>query len=107
MVNNDFMDIFSQVREMLPTIRLRHGGDGGPKKPKARVHPMVKVKIYVEKHNLRLIDFFNKFDKDGSMSVTHEEFEEGIKVVFLEFWYKYLIFFYHVFPPLYFFLIIS
>lgn len=51
-----------------------------PPKPKARVHPMVKLVNYIEKHELRLVDFFNKFDKDGSMSVTHEEFVEGIEV---------------------------
>ena len=51
-----------------------------PQKPKAKVHPMVKLVNYIEKHELRLVDFFNKFDKDGSMSVTHEEFVEGIEV---------------------------
>ena len=35
----------------------------------------------VAEDNLKaLIDFFNKFDKDGSMSVTRDEFHEGIKV---------------------------
>ena len=27
-----------------------------------------------------MIDFFNHFDKDGSMSVTREEFAQGIEV---------------------------
>ena len=80
LVNNDFLDIYMKVKEHLPDLKMRHGGDGVPKKPKARVHPMVKLKNYVEKSNLRLIDFFNRFDKDKSMSVTREEFAQGIEV---------------------------
>ena len=65
---------------MLPSIKVRHGGEGVPQKAKARVHPMVKLKNYIDKNNLRLVDFFNKFDKDHSMSVTREEFAAGIEV---------------------------
>lgn len=79
MVNNDFLELYGKVKELLPELKLRHGGDGVPKKPKARVHPFVKLKNYIEKHNLRLVDFFNKFDKDHSMSVTREEFAQGIE----------------------------
>ena len=80
MVNKDFEDVFKQVQEQIPDIKLAHGGMEPPPKPKAKVHPMVKLVNYIEKHELRLVDFFNKFDKDGSMSVTHEEFVEGIEV---------------------------
>ncbi len=41
MVNNDFHDVFNALREQLPNIRMKHGGDRIKKKPKARVHPMV------------------------------------------------------------------
>jgi len=44
---------------------------------------MVKLANYIQKNNLRLVDFFNKFDKDGSMSVTYEEFEQGIEVWYI------------------------
>ena len=80
LVNKDFEDIFRQVREQLPQLKMRHGGMEAPLKPKARMHPMVKLMAYIDKNNLRLVDFFNKFDKDGSMSVTHEEFKQGLKV---------------------------
>ncbi|XP_053374994.1 leucine-rich repeat-containing protein 74B-like isoform X4 [Mercenaria mercenaria] len=79
LVNKDFEDVFKQVQEQIPDIQLTHGGMEPPPKPKAKVHPMVKLVNYIEKHELRLVDFFNKFDKDGSMSVTHEEFVEGIE----------------------------
>lgn len=62
---------------------MKHGGMEPPKKPKAPVHPMVKLANYIQKNNLRLVDFFNKFDKDGSMSVTYEEFEQGIEVWYI------------------------
>lgn len=79
LVNKDFDDIFKQVQEQVPDIKMRHGGMEPPKKPRARIHPMVKLTNYIEKNNLRLVDFFNKFDKDGSMSVTYEEFQQGIE----------------------------
>ncbi|XP_061162223.1 leucine-rich repeat-containing protein 74B-like isoform X5 [Saccostrea echinata] len=79
LVNKDFDDIFKQVQEQIPDIKMRHGGMEPPKKPRARIHPMVKLTNYIEKNNLRLVDFFNKFDKDGSMSVTYEEFQQGIE----------------------------
>ncbi|XP_052800745.1 leucine-rich repeat-containing protein 74B-like isoform X9 [Mya arenaria] len=79
LVNKDFEEVYGQVREQIPDIRMTHGGMEPPPKPKAKVHPMTKLVNYIEKHELRLVDFFNKFDKDGSMSVTHEEFLEGIE----------------------------
>ncbi|XP_069136436.1 leucine-rich repeat-containing protein 74B-like isoform X4 [Argopecten irradians] len=79
LVNNDFNDIYKQVQEQCPDMKLKHGGMEPPKKPKKPVHPMVKLANYIQKNNLRLVDFFNKFDKDGSMSVTYEEFQQGIE----------------------------
>ena len=79
-MNKDFEEIFKQVQEQLPQLKMRHGGMEPPLKPKARMHPMVKLMAYIDKNNLRLVDFFNKFDKDGSMSVTHDEFRQGLKV---------------------------
>ena len=68
------------MQDQIPDIKMRHGGMEPPAKPRARIHPMIKLTNYIEKNNLRLVEFFNKFDKDGSMSVTYEEFEQGIEV---------------------------
>jgi hypothetical protein len=65
---------------VFPKIEVKTGNDGIKLKPKIAIHPIVKLRNYIEKHHLKLIDFFNKFDKDGSMSVTRDEFQEGIKV---------------------------
>ncbi|KAL9985644.1 hypothetical protein ACROYT_G008067 [Oculina patagonica] len=37
------------------------------------------LKQYVEEKNYRLIDLFNQFDKDNSLSVTRDEFRQGLK----------------------------
>jgi len=80
LVNKDFEDIFKQVKEQLPNIKMKHGGMEPPQKPKAKVHPMVKLMNYIEKNNLKLIDFFSQLDKDGSMCISYDEFEQGLEV---------------------------
>lgn len=37
------------------------------------------LKKYVEDKNYRLVDLFNQFDKDHSLSVTRDEFRQGLK----------------------------
>ena len=39
------------------------------------------LKKYVEDKNYRLVDLFNQFDKDHSLSVTREEFRTGLKSI--------------------------
>ena len=68
------------MKEVRPSLKITHGGMQVEVKPKKRINPMVKLQRFIQKNNLRLVDFFNKFDKDGSMSVTYDEFEEGLKV---------------------------
>lgn len=80
LVNSDFGDILKKVREQLPALKVRTGGDGVPLRPKAKLHPMTKLTNYIEKNNLRLVDFFRTLDKDGSMGVTREEFSQGLAV---------------------------
>ena len=45
-----------------------------------QLDPMTKLRNYMEENNLRLVDFFNQFDQDHSMSVTREEFKIGVEV---------------------------
>jgi hypothetical protein len=68
LVNKDFEDIFKQVKEQLPNIKMKHGGMEPPQKPKAKVHPMVKLMNYIEKNNIKLIDFFSQLDKRKTYS---------------------------------------
>jgi hypothetical protein len=49
------------------------------KKPRVPLHPLKKLKNYIDKHQIKLIDLFNKFDSDGSLSVTKAQFIQGIR----------------------------
>lgn len=42
---------------------------------------MMKLQNYITKYQLKLVDFFLEFDKDGSMCVSREEFAQGIQVL--------------------------
>lgn len=77
LVNNDFFDIFKKVKEQIPKMHLHHGGDGIPNRPKARVHPLNKVKNYLEKYNIRPMELFN--DSEHSMRVSRIDFVRGIQ----------------------------
>ncbi|KAH9525763.1 hypothetical protein Btru_002300 [Bulinus truncatus] len=77
-VNKDFVALWKQVEEQFPKLKLTHGGTEIPLKPKQKVHPLAKVTSFINAKNIRLIDFFNRYDKDGSMNVTRDEFKQGI-----------------------------
>ncbi|XP_064619358.1 leucine-rich repeat-containing protein 74B-like isoform X2 [Lineus longissimus] len=79
LVNKDFREMAQQVKEQLPDLNIHTGGDSLPTRPKARIHPMLKLRNYIAKHDLKLIDVFNKWDTDKSMSVTYEEFVAGVE----------------------------
>ena len=39
------------------------------------------MKTYCDEHCINIVELFSRFDADGSMSVTHEEFKLGLKVI--------------------------
>ena len=45
-----------------------------------RRNPYEKLKKYVKSSGYRLIDLFKDFDKDGSDTITKEEFIKGLEV---------------------------
>jgi Ca2+-binding EF-hand superfamily protein len=45
-----------------------------------RRNPYEKLKKYVKSAGYRLIDLFKDFDKDGSETITTEEFTKGLEV---------------------------
>ncbi|WAR18833.1 CDPK1-like protein, partial [Mya arenaria] len=45
-----------------------------------RRHPFEKLRKYVQSAGYRLVDLFRDFDKDGSCTITFEEFERGLKM---------------------------
>lgn len=42
--------------------------------------PLKLLIQYIEKNNLRIWDLFKAYDKDNSLTVTREEFKNGIMV---------------------------
>lgn len=77
-VDKYFKDEFKNFQTNFPHIQVKTGCDGIKLKPKIKINPVFKLRNFIEKHHIKLIDFFNKFDKDGSMSVTRDEFKKGI-----------------------------
>ena len=47
--------------------------------------PISILKEHITQHGLRLVDFFKQLDKDGSGSISRDEFVLGLKVRFLYF----------------------
>ena len=64
----------------MPDVRVTYHGEIAQKKQKQSVHPMTKLKNFIERQNIRLLDFFNMLDTDHSMSISRQEFAEGIEV---------------------------
>ena len=53
----------------------------GDKKKKA-IKDLISIMMdYVKSRNLRLVDLFNQFDKDKSMSVDKDEFYRGLRSI--------------------------
>lgn len=62
-------------------MKIIHGGSGGfNEKGKERPPPMKILKNYIENNQMRLYDFFSMMDKDKSMSLTIDEFVNGLQV---------------------------
>ncbi len=77
-VDKFFHEEFKQFQLILPHVKVRTGCDGVILKPKIRVHPIVKLRNFFDKRNMKLVDFFTKYDKDGSMTVSRSEFKSGL-----------------------------
>ncbi|XP_074646905.1 uncharacterized protein LOC141902879 [Tubulanus polymorphus] len=43
-----------------------------------KTDPMAILKSYVDRNNLRLVDLFNRFDKDKNYKISLEEFKKGL-----------------------------
>ena len=80
-VNQEFLALLKEIQDGRPGIKISHGGSGGAnEKPKERPAPMKILKNYIENNQMRLYDFFSMMDKDKSMSLTIQEFVNGLQV---------------------------
>lgn len=78
-VNYDFLQLLMELKEQMPGIRVNYHGETSQKKQKQVIHPMTKLKNFIERKNIRLLDFFNMLDTDHSMSISRKEFSDGIE----------------------------
>jgi len=85
LVDKFFIEELDAFRTMYPDVAIKTGCDNLKLKPKNKLHPIIKLKNFMDKHKIKLIDFFNRFDKDGSLSVSHEEFIMGIDELGIKF----------------------
>ena len=79
-VNTDFNQLREKLRIQLPELRVHHGGDAIPVKPRIELPPVIKLCNYIERHNVRLIDVFSTADPDRRMRVSRSQFVEGVRV---------------------------
>ena len=79
-VNKEFTEL--KLNETFPNLKIITGGSWVQKaKKKPRMDPMTMLKTYMDQQNLRLVDFFNKLDTDGSMSLRFEFF---VRLMFMQ-----------------------
>ena len=41
---------------------------------------LMAMNTYCDENKINIVELFTRFDEDGSMSVTHDEFKQGLKV---------------------------
>nr|KAG5713999.1 hypothetical protein BaRGS_020327 [Batillaria attramentaria] len=73
-----------ELKEVHPDLEFAYGYTDSYGKRKLNSYDMVQealdiMREYCQQKNMTLVELFAKFDTDGSMSVTHEEFREGLK----------------------------
>jgi hypothetical protein len=78
-VDKFYREEYEKFRALFPNIQVKTGCDELKLKPKAKINPIVKLKNFVDKRNLKILDFFLEYDKDSSMTVTKADFLAGIK----------------------------
>ncbi|RUS83338.1 hypothetical protein EGW08_008885 [Elysia chlorotica] len=73
-----------EVKDLNEGLEIVHGYTDSYGKRKLVSYDMTEEAIrimqeYCANHNMSMVDMFTKFDADGSMSVTHDEFRQGLK----------------------------
>ncbi|KAM8921315.1 leucine-rich repeat-containing protein 74A [Pelodytes ibericus] len=76
LVNPQFLIRLESACRSHPALRVLYAGKQGfiAKKSVGRPDPMKVIQNYLDEHKLRLLDFFRKMDKDGSMRIPVSDF---------------------------------
>ena len=59
------------------SVKTQTIGDPGPGDERAKILELIK--IYLAENRLRVVDLFNRWDKDRDFSITRKEFVDGVK----------------------------
>ncbi|KAK2144402.1 hypothetical protein NP493_230g02037 [Ridgeia piscesae] len=79
-----FEQKLAELHEVHPDFMCRHGYTDSYGKRRLKRYSVVEdamdaMRQYCQEHNINIVELFSRFDADGSMSVTHEEFKLGLK----------------------------
>ncbi|XP_072030834.1 uncharacterized protein [Amphiura filiformis] len=80
-INSDCVAVLEEIQQMRSNFEMLHKGAVGKfaKPPVEEVDPVKVLHTYIESKNMRVWDLFRAYDKDKSMTVSHEEFKKGIE----------------------------
>ncbi|XP_066919849.1 leucine-rich repeat-containing protein 74B-like [Clytia hemisphaerica] len=83
LMNNENITNINKLIAKNPTLQFTHGGyskekafDDNPED--VRMQLLNILRTYLVDNRLRMVDLFNRWDKDKSYSLTHEEFRKGV-----------------------------
>ncbi|KAI0209554.1 hypothetical protein LSAT2_005806 [Lamellibrachia satsuma] len=79
-----FEEKLAELHEVYPEFTCRHGYTDSYGKRRLKRYNVVEdamdaMRQYCLEHNINIVELFSRFDADGSMSVTHDEFKLGLK----------------------------
>ena len=84
-LSSSFKDRVAEMREVHENLECPYGYTDSYGKRRLKQYNIVEEAMnamakYADERNINIIDLFARFDADGSMSVSHEEFKIGLKV---------------------------
>ncbi|XP_046568990.1 leucine-rich repeat-containing protein 74A-like [Haliotis rubra] len=83
-LSSRFADLVSDLYDVHPELDIVYGYTDSYGKRKMKGYDVVEeamhvISTYLKEKDITIVELFSRFDADGSMSVTHEEFKEGLK----------------------------
>ncbi|XP_048255646.1 leucine-rich repeat-containing protein 74A-like isoform X1 [Haliotis rufescens] len=83
-LSSRFADLVSDLYDVHPELDVVYGYTDSYGKRKMKGYDIVEesmkvISEYLKAKDITIVELFSRFDADGSMSVTHEEFKEGLR----------------------------
>ncbi|XP_067942885.1 leucine-rich repeat-containing protein 74A-like [Watersipora subatra] len=90
MVLDIFMEMVMKIKSFNPGFRVKVGKivsspaiklETGKSREISTENPLMIVVTYMESQRMRIVDLFKTWDADNSMSLTRDEFKEGLQML--------------------------